>query len=130
MANTTNNRPLSPHLQVYRLIPTMAMSILHRITGGALYVGTLLIVWWLIAAASGPQYYDWAVWFMGTWLGLLILIGYTWVLIHHMLGGMRHLLWDVGLGFEKEFSTKLAKANLIASIVLTILVWTIAYIIR
>lgn len=130
MANTTNNRPLSPHLQVYRLIPTMAMSILHRITGGALYVGTLLIVWWLIAAASGPQYYDWVMWFMSTWLGQLILIGYTWVLIHHMLGGMRHLLWDVGLGFEKEFSTKLAKANLIASIALTVLVWTIAYLIR
>jgi succinate dehydrogenase / fumarate reductase, cytochrome b subunit len=130
MANTTNNRPLSPHLQVYRLIPTMAMSILHRITGAALYFGTLLVVWWLIAASTSEQYYAWVVWFMGTWFGQLILVGYSWALIHHMLGGMRHLMWDVGLGFEKEFSTKLAKANLIASIVLTVVVWTVAYIIR
>lgn len=130
MANMTNNRPLSPHLQVYRLIPTMAMSILHRITGGALYFGTLLVVWWLIATASGADYYSWVIWFMGTWFGQLVLVAYSWVLIHHMLGGMRHLMWDVGLGFEKEFSTKLAKANLIASVVLTIVVWTVAYLIR
>lgn len=130
MANVTNNRPLSPHLQIYRLIPTMAMSILHRITGGALYVGTLLVVWWLIAAASGEQYYSWVMWFMGTWFGRLVLFGYTWALLHHLLGGLRHLLWDAGYGFEKEFSTKLARANLIGSIVLTLAVWIIGYSIR
>ena len=130
MANMTSNRPLSPHLQIYRLIPTMAMSILHRITGGALYVGTLLVVWWLIAAASGEAYYSWVMWFMGTWIGKLVLFGYTWALLHHLLGGRRLMIWDVGYGFEKEFSTKLARANLIGSIVLTIAVWIVGYAIR
>ena len=67
---------------------------------------------------------------MGSILGRLILLGYTWALIHHMLGGLRHLMWDVGYGFDKHFSTKLAKSNNIASVVLTILVWVVAYIIR
>lgn len=130
MADVTNNRPLSPHLQIYKPIPTMVMSILHRITGAALYMGTLLVVWWLVAAATGEHYYAWVIWFMGTWFGQLVLIGYTWALIHHMLGGMRHLVWDLGHGFEKEFSTKMAKANLAGSLALTVLVWVIAYIIR
>ncbi|MFB2606533.1 succinate dehydrogenase, cytochrome b556 subunit, partial [Rhizobium phaseoli] len=81
MANVTNNRPLSPHLQVYKLIPTMVMSIVHRITGGALYVGTLLVAWWLIAAASGQASYDWANWVLGSLLGKLVLLGYTWALL-------------------------------------------------
>lgn len=130
MANVTNNRPLSPHLQIYKLIPTMAMSIVHRITGGALYFGTVLVAWWLIAASTGAAHFEWASWFMGTIIGRLVLFGYTWALLHHMLGGLRHFLWDLGYGFEKEFSTKLAKANLIGSIVLTIVVWVIGYIIR
>lgn len=130
MANVTNNRPLSPHLQIYKLIPTMAMSIIHRITGGALYFGTLLVAWWLIAAASGEGYYNWASWFMGTIIGQLILFGYTWALLHHMLGGLRHFLWDLGYGFDKAFSTKLAKANLVGSICLTVLIWVIGYLVR
>lgn len=109
MANVSNNRPLSPHLQVYKLIPTMLMSIVHRITGAALYFGTVLVAWWLIAAASGPAYYDWANWAMGTIIGKLILLGFTWALLHHMLGGFRHFMWDLGYGFDKHFSTKLAK---------------------
>ena len=111
MANATNNRPLSPHLQIYKPIPTMVASIVHRITGGALYFGTLLVAWWLIALASGPAYYDWVNWAMGTIIGRLILIGYTWALVHHMLGGLRHFTWDLGYGFEKHFTTKLAKAS-------------------
>ncbi|SMC77084.1 succinate dehydrogenase, cytochrome b556 subunit [Rhizobium sp. RU36D] len=130
MANVNSNRPLSPHLQVYKLIPTMAMSIIHRITGAALYFGTILVAWWLVAASTGAAYFDWVSWFMGTIIGRLILFGYTWALLHHMLGGLRHLMWDLGYGFEKEFSTKLAKANIIGSIVLTILVWVIAYAVR
>ncbi|NKN36970.1 succinate dehydrogenase, cytochrome b556 subunit [Agrobacterium sp. a22-2] len=130
MANVTNNRPLSPHLQIYKLIPTMAMSIIHRITGGALYFGTLLVAWWLVAASTGAGYYEWVSWFMGTIIGRLILFGYTWALLHHMLGGLRHFMWDLGYGFEKSFSTKLAKANLIGSIVLTLVVWVIGYVIR
>jgi succinate dehydrogenase / fumarate reductase cytochrome b subunit len=130
MANVTNNRPLSPHLQIYKLIPTMAMSIIHRITGCALYFGTILVAWWLIAAASGEAYYNWASWFMGTIVGQVILLGYTWALVHHMLGGFRHFMWDLGYGFGKEFSTKLAKANLIGSICLTLLIWVIGYVVR
>ena len=125
MANATQNRPLSPHLQIYKLIPTMVMSIVHRITGGALYFGTILVVWWLVAAATGQAYFDWVNWFMGTIIGRLILLGYTWALLHHMLGGFRHFAWDLGYGFEKHFSTKMAKATIIASLCLTVLVWAI-----
>ena len=78
MTNVTKSRPLSPHLQIYKPIPTMVMSIVHRITGCALYFGTVLVAWWLIAAASGPEYYDWAMWAFGTIIGQLILFGYTW----------------------------------------------------
>ena len=103
MANVTNNRPLSPHLQIYKPIPTMVMSILHRITGGALYFGTLLVAWWLIAASTGAAYFEWVSWFMGTLIGRLILFGYTWALVHHMLGGLRHLMWDLGYGSRQAF---------------------------
>ncbi len=130
MANLTKNRPLSPHIQIYKPIPTMVMSIMHRITGGALYVGTLLIVWWLVAAASGEAYFNWVSWFMGTLIGKLILFGYTWALVHHMLGGLRHFMWDLGYGFDKHFSTKLAKATLVGSICLTVLIWVIGYLVR
>lgn len=130
MANTVKNRPMSPHLQIYRPIPTMIASIMHRITGGALYFGTVLVAWWFVALASGPDHFATASWFFGTWIGTLILFGYTWVIIHHMLGGMRHLMWDLGHGFEKHFSTKLAKVHFIASPVITVVIWIIADLIR
>src|SRR5437762_14333919 len=82
-------RPLSPHLSIYQPMLTMMMSIVHRITGAALYFGTLLLAWWLIAAAAGPNAYGRVQWFMSTAIGRLILFGYTWALIHHMLGGIR-----------------------------------------
>lgn len=129
MANVTNNRPLSPHLQIYKPIPTMVASIVHRITGAALYFGTLLVAWWLIAAASGEEYYAWVQWAMGTIIGKLVLFGYTWALVHHMFGGLRHFMWDSGFGFEKHFATKLAKATFAASICLTLLIWIVAYVI-
>jgi succinate dehydrogenase / fumarate reductase cytochrome b subunit len=106
------------------------MSIVHRITGAALYFGTLLVVWWLIAAATGQAYFEWVNWFMGTIIGRLILLCYTWALLHHMLGGFRHFMWDLGYGFEKSFSTKLAKATLVGSLCLTVLVWAIGLAIR
>ena len=84
-------RPLSPHLQVYKPLLTMMMSIVHRITGGALFFGMLLLVWWLIAAAAGPNAYASVQWFMETLLGRLILFGYTWALIHHMPVSYTHL---------------------------------------
>ena len=130
MANVTRSRPLSPHLQVYKPIPTMVMSIVHRVTGAALYFGTVLVAWWLIAAASGEAYFDWVNWFFGTLVGRLILFGYTWALIHHMLGGLRHFMWDMGRGYEKHFSTKLALATPVVSVALTVLIWVVGYLAR
>jgi succinate dehydrogenase / fumarate reductase, cytochrome b subunit len=130
MANMTKNRPLSPHLQIYRFVPTMAMSIVHRITGAALYFGTVLVAAWLIAAASGEEYFNYVNWFFGSIVGQVILFGYTWAMLHHLLGGLRHIMWDLGYGFDKEFSTLLAKANLVASIALTVLVWAVVLIVR
>ena len=99
MAEGPAARPLSPHLQIYRLTLTMLMSIVHRITGGALYIGTVLLAWWLIAAASGPNAYAVFQSVASSFLGRIVLLGYTWALIHHMLGGVRHLIWDTGAGF-------------------------------
>jgi len=130
MANMSNNRPLSPHLQIYKLIPTMVASIVHRITGAALYFGTVLVAWWLIAASTGPAHFDWVNWATGTIIGRLILIGYTWALVHHMLGGIRHLVWDLGYGFDKHLTTKVAKAMFVTSIALTIAIWVVAYLVR
>jgi succinate dehydrogenase / fumarate reductase cytochrome b subunit len=130
MANVTRSRPLSPHLQVYKPIPTMVMSIVHRITGAALYFGTVLVAWWLIAAASGEAYFDWVNWLFGTLIGRLVLFGYTWALMQHMLGGLRHFMWDMGHGYDKHFSTKLAIATPIVSVALTVLIWIVGYLAR
>ena len=130
MANVTRSRPLSPHLQVYKPIPTMVMSIVHRITGAALYFGTVLVAWWLIAAASGEAYFDWVNWFFGALIGRLVLFGYTWALMHHMLGGLRHFMWDMGRGYEKHFNTKLAIVTPIVSVALTVLIWIVGYMAR
>ena len=129
MANATQNRPLSPHLTIYRPIPTMVMSIVHRITGAALYFGTILVAWWLIAAAAGPSYFEFTNAIFGSIIGRLILLAYTWALLHHMIGGIRHLIWDTGRGLEKHVSTKMAWASLGCSVVLTIIVWAIALIV-
>jgi succinate dehydrogenase / fumarate reductase cytochrome b subunit len=126
-STATRQRPLSPHLTAYRWPITMTMSILHRITGGALYFGTLLVAWWLIAAATSEHYFDFVSWVFGSWIGRLVLLGYSWALIHHMLGGLRHLVWDTGTGLEKHTASKIAWATLAGSIVLTILVWIAGY---
>ncbi len=123
-------RPLSPHLSIYKPIPTMVMSILHRITGVALYAGTLLVAWWLIAAASGPQSFETANGFFGSFIGRIILFGYTWALLHHMLGGIKHLVQDTGAALEKNFTTRMARLHIIVSAALTILVWIIGYSVR
>lgn len=118
-------RPLSPHLTIYRFTITMTMSIVHRITGAALYVGMGLLAIWLAAAALSQEALDmvWAVY--GSWFGLLVLFGYTWALLHHMLGGLRHFVWDSGHGFEPGTREGLAWANLAGSVVLTLLVWAL-----
>ena len=129
-AGLNSKRPLSPHLQVYRPIPTMVMSIVHRITGAALYFGTILVAWWLVAAASGPDYFSYVNAIYGSWLGRLVLFGYTWALVHHMLGGVRHLIWDTGAMFDKKTATTMAWATLAGSIALTVLVWIVGYMVR
>ncbi|HET7848104.1 MAG TPA: succinate dehydrogenase, cytochrome b556 subunit [Pseudolabrys sp.] len=127
MTGPARQRPLSPHLQIYRPMLTMMMSIVHRITGGALYYGMLLLAWWLIAAASGPNAYATFEAFIGSVIGRLILFGFTWALIHHALGGIRHLIWDTIHGFEPAERELLAVATLVGSIVLTLLLWGVCY---
>jgi succinate dehydrogenase / fumarate reductase, cytochrome b subunit len=128
-------RPLSPHLQIYANPINMVMSILHRITGAALYFGTLLLAAWLIAAASGPVAYDTATALFaaapgGIPLGKLVLFGYTWALMHHMLGGVRHLIWDTGRGFDIPTVNKMGWATIIGSALLTVAVWGVAFKLR
>jgi succinate dehydrogenase / fumarate reductase cytochrome b subunit len=123
-------RPLSPHLTIFRPLITMVMSIVHRITGAALYFGMAFLAWWLIAAASGPDAFATADWFFGSLIGRLILFGFTWALIHHSLGGIRHLVWDIGVGFDPPIARALAWATLAGSVVLTILVWIVGYAVR
>ena len=94
------NRPLSPHLQIYKPQLTSVLSILHRITGVALSVGTILLVYWLVAAASGPAAFATAAGLIGSWLGRLLLFGWTFALFFHLANGIRHLFWDAGIGFE------------------------------
>ncbi|MFI5016168.1 MAG: succinate dehydrogenase, cytochrome b556 subunit [Hyphomicrobiales bacterium] len=126
----TPSRPLSPHLQVYRWPITMAMSIAHRITGGALYFGTLLLIWLLVAAASGEHAYAVASAVFASVLGRLVMFGYTFALFHHMLGGIRHFVWDTGRGMESSAREALAWANLASSIALTLIVWAVALVWR
>lgn len=121
-------RPVSPHLQIYSPQINMVMSIVHRITGAALYVGTLLLVWWLVAAATGPAYFAYVNGLLGSIPGLVVLVGYTWALIHHALGGIRHLIWDTGRGFNLAFVRFISWMTLIGSLALTAAIW--AYILK
>jgi len=128
--STKPERPLSPHLQIYKPMLTMTVSIIHRITGIALFFATLLLAWWLIAAAAGPVYFGFVEGLLTSAIGRLILLGCTWALIHHALGGLKHLLWDTGRGYGLETIEKLAKGSLVLSIALTLVVWAIAYAVR
>jgi len=120
-------RPTSPHLQIYRLTSTMLMSGLHRITGFVLYFGTALLAWWLVAVASGPNAFANAQWWLDTVIGRIVLLGYSWALIHHALGGIRHLIWDSVHGLDPTDREWLAGASLVGSIGLTAILWVIFY---
>ena len=126
-APVRHQRPLSPHLQVYRPMLTMMMSIAHRITGVALYAGTLLLAWFLIALAAGPKSFATVAWFLQSWVGILFLLGFTWALFHHLLGGLRHFLWDSGWGMDDPEREWLAQGTLIGGVALTVLVWIVAF---
>lgn len=119
-------RPLSPHLQVYSPLINMVMSIVHRITGAALYFGTVLLACWLLAAATGPEQFAYVTGIFGSVLGRIVLIGYTWALLHHMFGGLRHLVWDTGRGFELATVDMMCWMSLVGSVGLTAAIWLLA----
>jgi succinate dehydrogenase / fumarate reductase cytochrome b subunit len=116
-------RPLSPHLQIYRPQLTSVLSITHRATGVALAVGTLLLVWWLMAAATGPEQFAIVQAVLGSWIGRLLLLGWTWALFYHLANGIRHLFWDGGLGFELKTVYRTGWTVVLASVVLTLVTW-------
>lgn len=123
-------RPLSPHLQIYRPMLTMMMSIAHRITGASLAVGFGLLAWWLIALAAGPQQFWHVQAFFASIPGRLLLFLFSWALILHMLGGIRHLIWDTGTALDKKSIEIFAWITLLGSIALTVLLWIACYCMR
>jgi succinate dehydrogenase / fumarate reductase cytochrome b subunit len=129
-SNTHARRPLSPHLQIYRPMLTMMMSIAHRLSGAALATGFILLVWWLVAVSAGQEPFATVNRFFASIPGRLLLFLYSWALIHHMLGGIRHLIWDTGRGLDKVSIEVFAWATIIGSTVLTLLVWAVGYWLR
>jgi succinate dehydrogenase / fumarate reductase, cytochrome b subunit len=127
MATQTKNRPLSPHLLIYRPQITSVLSILHRMTGVALAMGLLLLTYWLSAAAYGPAAFARAQEFLGSWIGLLMLFGWTFCIFYHLCNGIRHLFWDVGLGLELTALRASGIAVVIISLVLTAALWASAF---
>jgi succinate dehydrogenase / fumarate reductase cytochrome b subunit len=118
------SRPLSPHLSVWRWGPHMAVSILHRVTGGGLAtIGAIALVWWLMAAASGPDAYAVFAHHAGQWYGIVIGVGLTWAFFQHMLSGLRHLVMDIGAGLELKRNKFWANMTFVGSVLLTILLW-------
>lgn len=120
-----SSRPLSPHLQIYKFTLTMAMSIVHRATGIALYGGTLLLVLWLLAAAFGGGFFDGVNWLYGSWFGQIVLFLYTWALFHHMLGGIRHFVWDFRQMMDPVGRELIVRLQVGGAIILTLAAWAI-----
>jgi succinate dehydrogenase / fumarate reductase, cytochrome b subunit len=117
-------RPLSPHLQIYRWQLTSVLSILHRAAGIALSLGALLLVWWLVAAASGPGPYATVESFLGSWLGVFLLLGWTAALFYHLANGIRHLVWDTGHALDLGSTYRGGWLVVAATVVLTAIAWT------
>ena len=128
MASETKgpNRPLSPHLQVYKPQLTSMLSITHRLTGLALAVGTLVIVWWICAVAAGPEALDDVNNFLSSWFGILLMAGWSYALFYHLLNGIRHLFWDMGAGLELKAAYATGWAVVAGSILLTAIAWAMA----
>lgn len=121
-----SNRPLSPHLQVYRPQLTSVLSITHRATGVALALGLVLLVYWLLSLAAGPEAYASARELLGSWIGKIVLFGFSFALFYHLCNGVRHLFWDAGLGFELKAAYASGWAVVAVSTALTVLSWIIA----
>ncbi len=123
--NMRTKRPLSPHLTIYRPQLTSMSSILVRIAGNALLAGFALVVWWLLAAASSPEYFAIADGFVQSWFGQFVILGSVWALWYHLLGGVRHLIWDQGKMLEIDQAEKLGWAVVFGSVVLTALTYLV-----
>lgn len=121
-------RPLSPFLSVYRWPVTMLTSIVHRVTGVGLAGGALLLAWWLIATAAGPNAYATFAAVAGSWFGKLVLFGFTWAIVYHLLNGVRHLVWDFGFGFEKARAERTGIIVIALSVIVTIAIWALVFI--
>jgi succinate dehydrogenase / fumarate reductase cytochrome b subunit len=117
-----NNRPLSPHLQIFRMYTTMVVSGLHRISGFGMTATAIMIVWWFIAAAASPEYFALVDGILTSWIGTLVMLVSLWGLCHHMLNGIRHLIWDTGRMLDVEAVNKSAWVVLLGAPALTILV--------
>jgi succinate dehydrogenase / fumarate reductase cytochrome b subunit len=120
-----SERPVSPHLQIYRWYLTMALSIGHRVTGVGLALGLLLLTWWLLALASGPEAFATVQAAMHSWFGVLVLFIYTFVVFYHLGNGVRHLVWDAGYGFDIEVAARSGIAVLAFAGVGTVLFWLV-----
>lgn len=125
---SAENRPLSPHLQVYRPQLTSVLSFMHRLTGAGLAIGTLLLVYWLVAVAAGPAAYETAQALIGSFLGRLLLFGWSVALFYHLCNGIRHLVWDAGYALDLEGVYRGGWAVLIGTGALTLLSWIFAYV--
>ena len=125
---TAHDRPLSPHLQVYRPQLTAILSITHRLTGLALTIGTLLFTYWLVAAASGEAAYETASDVIGSFFGRLFLFGWSIALFYHLCNGIRHLFWDAGYGYELPVAYRSGYAVLAGTGALTLIAWIAGYV--
>jgi succinate dehydrogenase / fumarate reductase cytochrome b subunit len=120
------DRPLSPHLQIYRPQITSVLSILHRMTGVGMALGAVLVVWWLLAAATGAAYFETVDGLITSWIGTLVMMGCSWALCYHFLNGIRHLVWDAGYGFDLETVDRTGMAVAAGSGLLALLLWLVA----
>ena len=120
-------RPLSPHLQIYRPEITSALSILHRLTGVALAAGTVILVWWLVAAAAGGEAFALINGLIGSLVGQVLLVGWTFALFYHLSNGIRHLAWDIGYGFDLRVLRRTGLLVVAAAVTLTAITWGLAY---
>ena len=124
---STRPRPLSPHLQVYRPQITSVLSILHRITGVGLWAGALLMTYWIASATYGPEAFAQAQSILGSWFGRLVLLGLTVALYYHLGNGIRHLVWDIGWGYEMEKLTVTGLVLIAFTVVMTLLTFVAGY---
>jgi len=127
MSKHAAGRPLSPHLGVWRWSPTMASSILHRVSGVGNSLGLLVLAWWFVALASGPEAYATFVAAASSAMGRFILFGFTVSLCFHFLNGIRHIVWDTGHGFDVSKSAAWSWFNFVGAIVLALIIWVLGY---